>query len=63
MSKKMRISKKSADLVVLDFAYHLVRASKKKIVTLAKLSNRKVECVPSGRAVSPVHEVAGKEKM
>ena len=28
-SKKMRISKKSADLVVLDFASHLVRATKK----------------------------------
>ena len=38
-------------------------AGKKKNVTVANLSNRKVEFVPSGRAESPLREVVRKKKM
>ena len=39
------------------------RRQQKKIVTVANLSNQKVEFVPLGHAESPLHEVVRKKKM
>ena len=47
---------------MLDFAFDLAQATK-KIVTVANLSNQKVEFVPLGHAESPLREVVRKKKM
>ena len=67
MFKNMRILK-NADFKQMRIwlrwtSLSIWRRQQKKIVTVANLSNQKVEFVPLGHAESPLREVARKKKM